>query len=175
VGIDWEWLSMDGAMSKAPLGGKKNDLTPTDRGKSGVKRSVLVEGHGVAIAVSLEGANRTDMKLLEPTLVALLPPRPGAEAPQGICLDKGYDYQAVRDCLATFGFTPHIRSRGEEVNAIAELPGYHARRWVVERLHRWMHRFRRLLIRWKKKAANYLGFVHFACALIALRAAGLFG
>jgi putative transposase len=70
---------------------------------------------------------------------------------------------------------PHIRSRGEEANAIAELPSYRARRWVVERLHRWRHRFRRLFIRWEKKAANYLGFVHFACAFIALRAAGLFG
>jgi putative transposase len=125
--------------------------------------------------VSIEGANRPDMKLLEATFAALLLARPGAEVPQGICLDKGYDYQAVRDFLATLGVTAHIRSRGEEVKALSQLPGYRARRWVVERLHSWMNRFRRLLIRWEKKAANYLGFVHFACALIVLRAAGLFG
>jgi putative transposase len=38
-----------------------------------------------------------------------------------------------------------------------------------------MNRFRRILVRWEKKAENYLAFVHFACGLIAFRAAGLFG
>jgi transposase len=41
--------------------------------------------------------------------------------------------------------------------------------------HSWMNRFRRLLIRWDKKPANYLAFLHFACGLIAFRTAGLFG
>ena len=49
-----------------------------------------------------------------------------------------------------------------------------ARRWVVERTHSWMNRFRRLLMRWTKKPANYLGQLQFACGLIAYRAAGLF-
>src|SRR5215469_2892859 len=57
-GIDWDWLSMDGVMTKAPLGGEKTGPNPTDRGKSGVKRSVLTEGHGIPIAVEIEGANR---------------------------------------------------------------------------------------------------------------------
>jgi len=67
-GIDWDWLSMDGAMTKAPLGGEKTGPNPTDRGKSGVKRSVLTEGHGVPIGLTVEGANRTDMKLARCTL-----------------------------------------------------------------------------------------------------------
>ena len=50
-----------------------------------------------------------------------------------------------------------------------------ARRWVVERTHSWMNRFRRILIRWEKKPENYIAMLHFACALIAFRAAGLFG
>ena len=53
--------------------------------------------------------------------------------------------------------------------------GFKARRWVVERAHSWMNRFRRLLVRWEKKPENYLAFLHFACGLIAFRAAGLFG
>jgi putative transposase len=56
-----------------------------------------------------------------------------------------------------------------------EVPGYRARRWVVERTHSWMNRFRRLLIRWEKKADNYLAFIHLACAWITYRAAGLLG
>jgi len=175
--IDWDWLSMDGAMTKAPLGGEKTGRNPTDRGKSGVKRSVLTEGHGVPIAVEIEGANRHDMKLTRPTLVgiAVERPEPTEAKPQGMCLDKGYDYDEVRTTLKEFGFTAHIRSRGEEIKELAREAGFKARRWVVERTHSWMNRFRRLLVRWEKKPENYLALVHFVCGLIALRAAGLFG
>jgi transposase len=92
-----------------------------------------------------------------------------------MCLDKGYDYDAVRDILAAFGFTAHIRARGEEAHQIKAEAGKKARRWVVERAHSWLNRFRRILIRWDKKPQNYVAFLHFACALVALRAAGLFG
>jgi len=176
-GLDWDWLSMDGAMTRAPPGGEKTGPNPTDRGKSGVKRSVLTEGHGVPIAVEVEGANRHDMKLTRSTLSGIVVdrPEPTEAKPQGMCLDKGYDYQEVRDILHDFGFTAHIRPRGEEAKAIKKEAGFKARRWVVERAHSWMNRFRHLLIRWDKKSANYLAFLHFACGLIAFRAAGLFG
>jgi putative transposase len=82
--------------------------------------------------------------------------------------------QEVREILHEFGFTAHIRTRGEEAKALKREAGFKARRCVVERTHSWMNRFRRLLIRWDKKPQNYLGFVHLACGLIALRAAGLF-
>ena len=74
-----------------------------------------------------------------------------------------------------FGFTAHIRSRGEEAQAIKKEAGFIARRGVVERSHSWMNRFRRILVRWDKPPDNYIAFLHFACALIALRAAGLLG
>ena len=90
-------------------------------------------------------------------------------------MDKGYDFEEVRGLAAAFGFVAHIRSRGEEAQATAAKPGQKARRWVVERAHAWMNRFRSLLIRWAKKADNYLGMLHFVCGLIAYRAAGLFG
>ena len=92
-----------------------------------------------------------------------------------MCLDKGYDYDEVRDILGEFGFTAHIRPRGEEAKAIKREAGFKARRWMVERSHSWTLRFRRLLVRWDKKPENYLALLHFACGLIAFRAAGLFG
>ena len=176
-GIDWSWLSMDGAMNKAPLGGKKTGPNPTDRGKQGVKRSLLTEGQGVPIGVVVAGANRHDMKLVRATLHSMLVerPEPTAEQPQGLCLDKGYDYDEVRAVLQEFGFTAHIRARGVETQAMAREAGKKARRWVVERSHSWLNRFRRILVRWDKKPDNYLAFLHFACGLIAFRAAGLFG
>jgi putative transposase len=137
----------------------------------------LTEGHGVPLAVVAEGANRNDMKLTRQTIEGIVVerPQPTDENPQGMCLDKGYDYAEVRETLREFGFTAHIRARGEEAQAMREEAGFKARRWVVERAHSWMNRFRRLLIRWDKKPENYLAFLHFACGLIAFRAAGLFG
>ena len=129
------------------------------------------------IGLAVAGANRHDMKLVRATLDSLVVERPVPtdEQPQGMNLDKGYDYAEVRELLAEFGFTAHIRSRGEEARAIKREAGFRARRWVVERAHSWMNRFRRVLIRWEKKPENYIAFLHFACALIAFRASGLFG
>ena len=129
------------------------------------------------IGLAVAGANRNDMKLVRATIesIVVARPEPTDEQPQGMCLDKGYDFREVRDILAEFGFTAHIRSRGEEAKAIEREAGFRARRWVVERTHSWMNRFRRILIRWEKKPENYIAFLHFACALIAFRASGLFG
>jgi transposase len=142
-----------------------------------VKRSLLTDGHGVPIGLAIDGANRHDMKLVRPTLESLVAerPEPTEQQPQGMCLDKGYDYDEVREILEEFGFTAHIKARGEEAKELREEAGKRARRWVVERSHSWMNRFRRILVRWDKKPENYMAFLHFACALIAFRAAGLFG
>jgi putative transposase len=176
VGIDWTWQAMDGAMTKAPLGGEQTGPNPTDRAKRGVKRSVLTDGYGVPLGVAVDGANRPDMKMLEATLasIPIEQPVPTPDAPQNLCLDAGYDYDAVRDTIEEWGYTAHIRSRTQEVQDKAHVPEYRARRWVVERTHSWMNRFRRLLIRWEKKAMNYLAFIHLACAFIAFRAAGIY-
>jgi putative transposase len=131
----------------------------------------------VPIGAAIAGANRNDMKLVRQTIESAVVerPEPTAERPQGMCLDKGDDFAEVRDTLREFGFTAHIRARGEEAAAIKQEAGFKARRWVVERAHSWLNRFRRLLVRWDKHADNYLAFLHFACGLIAFRAAGLFG
>jgi putative transposase len=129
------------------------------------------------IAVVVDGANRHDMKLVEGTLEAtmLQRPQPTADQPQNMCMDKGYDYPEVRELVAAWGYTAHILSRGAERQAKGTIPGYRARRWVAERTHSWLNRFRRLLIRWEKDVENYQAMLHFACAWITFRAAGVFG
>lgn len=101
-------------------------------------------------------------------------PRPSARKKQHLCLDKGYDYPEVDELVDEFGFTGHIRRRGEDPTKRNPILGYRARRWVVERTHSWMNRFRRILIRWEKKIENYLAMLHFTCAFITYRRAGLF-
>ena len=102
-------------------------------------------------------------------------PEPTEDNPQNMALDKGYDYPDIRDVLIAKGYLPHVRTRGEEAKQKEEIPKYRARRWVVERTHSWINRFRRLLIRWEKKVENYLAMLDFACAWIVFHAAGLFG
>lgn len=129
------------------------------------------------IGLAVAGANRNDFKLVQETLVSIPVARPVAvdRAPQGLCLDKGYDYDEVRELVKAFGYTAHIRSRGEEAQALKRNARFKARRWVVERTHSWLNRFRRILIRWEKKAENYLGLLHFCCAIITYRCAEVLG
>jgi transposase len=115
------------------------------------------------------------MKLARGTLeeLKLERPRPTAAWPQGLCLDKGYDYDDIRDLAVELGYTAHIRTCGEETRQ--RQAGKQARRWVVERTHSWLNRFRGLLVRWAKKAKNYLAFLHLACGIITWRSIGLLG
>jgi putative transposase len=128
----------------------------------------------VPIALAIAGANRNDHLLLQETIesLSIARPKPTSESPQGMCLDKGYDYPVVYRLLGAAHFTPHVRSRGEEVKSIKDFPGFKARRWVVERTHSWMNRFRRILVRWEKRPDTYLAMLHFACALITWGASG---
>ena len=137
----------------------------------------MVEGNGIPIAVTVDGANRHDMKMAPETLQSIVidRPEPTKENPQKMCMDKAYDFPEVRDLLEEYGYTSYIRSRGEEYNDKKKIPGYRARRWVVERTHSWMNRFRKLLIRWEKKEENYIAMLHFACAWITHKAGGIFG
>lgn len=86
------------------------------------------------IGLVVDGANRHDMKLTDGTVqsVVIERPEPTPERPQNLCLDKGDDYEAVREVVASYGYTAHIRTRGEEKAAKEKIPGYRARRWVVE-------------------------------------------
>ncbi len=148
-----------------------------DRGKRGGKRSLLTEGGGVPIGLAIDGANRPDYQLAEGTLwgIPIPRPEPTEDRPQHLCLDKGYDYDEVFGVLHDHGYTPHVRSRGDEAQASKREAGHKARRWVVERTHSWLNRFRRILVRWEKTWESALGFLHLACAVITYRAAGLLG
>jgi putative transposase len=168
---------MDGAMTKAPLGGEKTGKNPTDRGKIGTKRSILTDGQGVPLGIAVSGANVHDKRLVRETIESIPIDRPKITKrnPQNMCQDKGYDYPDVRELVAEFGYTAHIPARGTDPAKQKKMPGYRARRWVVERTHSWFNRFRRLLVRWEKKVSNFQAFLHFACAWVTCRAAGVLG
>lgn len=126
-GIDWSWL-FDGWCDdeSSAFWLKKTGANPTDRGKQGPKRSLLTEAAGIPLALSIDGANRHDMKLVRTTLDNIMAarPLPTAAAPQGLCLDKGYNFDEVSEIVREFGFTAHIRARGEEAKAIKAKSGF---------------------------------------------------
>jgi len=84
-------------------------------------------------------------------------------------MDKDYDRSEIYGLLKAFGFTAHIPARGKEVKALKRSARSKARRWVVERTHSWLNRFRAILIRWNRKAENYLGLLHPALGIITWR------
>jgi len=113
------------------------------------------------------------MKLLEATLAStpIARPIPTDDAPQGLCLDRGYDYDSVRELAVAQRLEPHVRTRGQELAEKVRDPTWRARRWVVEACHSWLNRNRALLIRWSKKPQNHLALLQLASGLIAFKKA----
>ena len=144
---------------------------PCDRAKSGVKKSVLVEGHGRPLAVAIGGANTPDAKLLKATLEAIVVerPTPTEQEPQHLCLDKGYDNTPAEAVVTEAGYVPHIRRIGEEKLDDQHEKTCPARRWVVERTFSWLSRCRAILVRYDKLAERYLATVKLACGLLWFR------
>jgi len=167
-GIFFRWMERS---PRPPWEGKKTGPSPVDRGKKGTKRSIVTEAGGLAIGVVPAGANRNDFKLARETLesIPIERPVPTPEKPQGMCMDKDYDKTEVRALLKEFGFTAHIRARGEEAQDLKKKAKAKARRWVVERKHSWMNQWRAVLTRWCKKADNYLGLLHLTLGVITWR------
>lgn len=168
--VFWEWQAADGVMGKSRFEGDKRGPNPTDRAKSGTKKSVLVEQKGGPLGFETAGANVHDTKLLEATISAIVVERPDpAVVAQNLCLDKGYDNPTGHSAAEQAGYEAHIRRIGEEKLDEAGLKKHPARRWVVERTLAWLQKCRAILIRYDKKSVNYDGLVQLACALLWFR------
>ena len=118
------------------------------------------------MGLAVDGANRHDMKLVRATVDSLSVPRPELQSiPKAWVWIKATTLTRCATGVRLHRPYPQLKREA----------GFKARRWVVERTHGWLNRFRRILVRWDKSPDNYIAFLHFACALIALRAAGLLG
>lgn len=113
------------------------------------------------------GANINDHKLLRATIESVVLERPVGR--QHLCLDKGYDNARGEIEALINGYVPHIRRIGKEKLDTRGKKTMKARRWVVERTFAWLSKCRSILVRYEKKARNYLGLLQLACALIWYR------
>jgi putative transposase len=182
-GIGWKWQAMDSKHCAAPLGGEKTGNNPTDRGKSGAKINLLVDGRGAPISVILTGANRHDKVSAMGLICSVTLKRP-AHKEQHLCADKAYDSDDLREFSASAGYVAHIKinprrkglAEGGEAEHLPNSDGsskriHPARRWMVERTISWLVKRRSLRTRWAKKAENWLALVQLACAHILLNLA----
>ena len=166
-GISWEWQAADGSNLEAPLAQESVGPNPTDRGKKGTKRHMLVDELGVPLSLHVNAANRHDSVALEPLLQTAVVQPPATESSErNLCLDAGY--VGKEETVRRYGFFPHIRPQGEEKKDIKNRPKYKARRWVVELTHSWFNRFRKLLPRYEKTDRSYYALTALAVAMISL-------
>ena len=150
---------------------RPNALVPTPRigGKNGRKRSLLVDGIGVPLSIVASGANTHDVKLLEATLDQLVMEMPGQAGQYNLCADAAYKGAPASNAVVERDYKPHIKQRREEAHDKLTEPGFKARRWVVERTHSWINRFRKLLVSFEKTEASYVALLSLACAMICWR------
>jgi putative transposase len=143
---------------------------PTDRAKNGTKRSVIVDAQGGPLGVALGGANVHDSKLLEATIEAIVVDRPDPkDVEQHLCLDKGYDNPTSDAAVTRHEYIGHTSRVRPDAHGPRRPGRRKARRWVVERTHAWLSKCRALLVRYDKKAINYLRLLRLACSLIWFR------
>jgi transposase len=138
IGLDLSDVAVDCCITKAPCGGEKAGKSPVDRGKGGIKRSMVVDAKGIPLGAIAAPANRHDSPLLEETLDTM-----GivGELPEHISvhLDRGYDSKLTRERLKELGLGWEISGKGKPA------PFWATNRWVVERTSSWSNAHKKLM------------------------------
>ena len=130
--------------------------------KNGSKWLALVDQNGIPLSIVIEGANRHDSRLLDGALEVRVKPPEQTEC--NLCLDAGFVGKS--EVVEGYGFVPHIRGRGEEKRELEKNPEFRAKRWVVEALHSWLKRFRKISPRYEKTLNSFCGLLALAIGMI---------
>ncbi|ONZ43248.1 IS5 family transposase [Burkholderia cenocepacia] len=152
-------------MDSRRWGGPKTGPNPTDRARPGSKHHIVTDANGTPLAAILTGANVHDVTQLLP-LIDAIPPIRGLrghplQRPRVVYADRGYDSERHRRALRDRGIEPVIAKRRTEHGS-----GLGKYRWVVERTHAWLRHFRRLRIRFERRADIHGAFLKLGCCLI---------
>ncbi|MEX3556406.1 MAG: IS5 family transposase [Burkholderia gladioli] len=163
--LDLSYAAVDSSSVRAVGAGGKTGPNPTDRARPGSKHHILVDANGVPVTAILTGANTNDVTQLLP-LVDAIPPIRGVrgrplQKPGIVYADRGYDSNQHRRALRERGIRPVIAKRRTEHGS-----GLGTYRWVVERTHSWLHNFRRLRIRFDRRADIHEAFLKLGCSLV---------
>jgi transposase len=149
-------------------GGSETGPSPVDRGRSGSKHHLLVDATGIPLAWTVTGGNRNDVTQLVPLLERVPPVRGLAgrprRLPERVTADRGYDHDKYRRELRRRGIVPEIARRKTDNGS-----GLGRARWVVERTFAWLHKFKRLLVRYDRHVEVHEAFLALGCCLVCFR------
>ena len=149
-------------------GGSETGPSPVDRGRPGSKQHLLVDATGIPLAFSVTGGNRNDITQLIPLLDAV--PAVGGVSgrprrrPDSVLADRAYDHDKYRRQVRARGIKPVIARR--QTGHGSGLGRY---RWVVERTFAWLHNFKRLLVRYERRADIHHALLALGCCLVCFR------
>lgn len=165
TGHELWWIA--GPSERLGVGGKTGP-SATDRRKLGSKHHVITDAKGIPLAAILTGANRHDVTQLLP-LVEAIPPVRGKRGrprrrPSQVQGDRAYDSGPHREALRSLGIVPVLAQR-----LTGHGSGLGIYRWVVERTLAWLHQFRRLRIRYERRADIHEAFLSIGCSLICFK------
>ena len=167
--IDWTRACLDSASIPAKRRGEVTGPNPTDRGRPGTKRHLIVDRGGIPLAALITPANVHDSRVFEALLAAIPPVRRTRAGrprrrPEKVHADKAYDIPRCRNYLRRRGIACRIARRGVETS---ERLGRH--RWVVERTLAWLGQFRRLAVRYERRADVHMALMLAACSIVCFR------
>lgn len=173
IGLDLTETAVDGSQHKAPFGGEGTGPNPTDRGKSGWKWSLATDRFGIPIGWVIDGANRNDCVMFDPTITAVAG-RGLLDEIETLHLDKGYDNSVVRGRCADLGIADLVcakrRKPGEPkpVPSVTTKNGPHTLglRWPVERTNSWFSNYGQLRRNTDRFIAHRLDQIDLAVACI---------
>lgn len=166
--LDPHLAIVDSVMVRAFGGGDLTGPSPVDRRKKGSKHTLMVDRHGIPLAMRTAGANESDHTQIIP-LVLEFPKVSGKvgrpkELPDMLLADRGYDDDSTRCLLAWLGIEPHIaRRRTPHGSGLGKV------RWVVERTIAWLKGLRRMRVRYDRLAAVQEAWNTLAATVICFR------
>ncbi len=164
------WFASDSSHSKAPLANNWSGKNPTDRGKRGIKRSIIVDINGAPLAVYTGPSNKHDSKLFDQTFYNLKPKKTGFA--KIMATDAAYDSQYARRLCKKYDFAllaaTNIR---RDKNKKKYNPSF---RWIVERTFGWQSWFRGLKTCWTKTKNSFLAFLQLVSSVQLFKLGGIF-
>jgi Transposase DDE domain len=166
IGLDCSEMAVDASAHKSPCGGEGTGKNPTDRAKLGWKWSILTDRNGIPLGWTIDGANRHDSVMLEPTLDDAAQRGLLAEI-ETIWLDRGYDSEVTQTRLAKHAINDAIIAKKRKRGAGGETK--HApmgMRWPVERTNSWMSNYGQLRRNTDRRTDHRLAQFEFAVALL---------
>jgi putative transposase len=164
------WYATDVSSCKAPLANTWSGDNPTDRGKQGVKKSIIVDRRGAPLAISVGPANSHDSQFFDPTFSAFK--HYDQNTLKIMAADSAYHAKSIKNACAEHNFILMAATNKRRSKHLQPFKPRH--RWIVERTFAWLNCYRRIKICWAKAQSSFLALCCFACSIQLFKMGGIF-